>query len=103
MSDRGMKKWNPFKALQGQFELIDQIQKEKGKEEKPILSLDKLNELNETISQADVGDVYLITYYENGFILKEQMVLVKVDLISKLIIFEDKKLYIKDILDIERG
>ena len=101
MADRGMKKWNPFKSLNGQFDMIDKLQKEKEKIEKPILSSDQLDKLNSVLSGANIGDIFQVDYYNNGHINSEELILKKIDLVEKTIYFEDKKLNITDILDLK--
>lgn len=101
MADRGMKKWNPFKSLNGQFDMIDKLQKEKEKIEKPILSADQLDKLNNVLSDANIGDIFQVDYYNNGHIISEELILKKIDIVEKSIYFEDKKLNITDILDLK--
>lgn len=100
MSDRGIKKWAPFKALTGQFDMIDEIIKNKNKVKKPILSQDKQEELDYFISNLQVNDEIKVTYYDDGEIKEEVLVIKRIDYTSKIITFEEFSIKAENILDL---
>lgn len=100
MSDRGIKKWAPFKALTGQFDMIDEIIKNKNKVKKPILSQDKQEELDYFISNLQVNDEIKVTYYDNGEIKEEVLTIKRIDYTSKIITFEEFSIKAENILDL---
>lgn len=100
MSDRGIKKWAPFKALIGQFDMIDEIIKNKNKVKKPILSQDKQEELDYFISNLQVNDEIKVTYYDDGEIKEEVLTIKRIDYISKIITFEEFSVKAENILDL---
>lgn len=46
---RGMVKWEPFATLPKQYEMLNQFKQDQNKIDKPILSDDQLNDLNDTL------------------------------------------------------
>lgn len=100
MSDRGIKKWAPFKALTGQFDMIDEIIKNKNKVKKPILSQDKQEELDYFISNLQVNDEIKVTYYDDGEIKEEVLVIKRIDYTSKIITFDEFSIKAENILDL---
>ena len=69
MSDRGIKKWAPYKTLSEQdFNMSKQKEKEE-KQEKPKISADFAEEINEILVNYQ-GEELTIKYYRNGKILE---------------------------------
>ena len=71
---RGMKKWLPFKSLDGQDEVIENMYRERNKVEKPVLSSDEEEEINECLVSLKKGDRVNLSYYEDGEIINRQAV-----------------------------
>ncbi len=71
---RGMKKWLPFKSLDGQDEVIENMYRERNKVEKPELSSDEEEEINECLVSLKRGDRVNLSYYEDGKIINCQAV-----------------------------
>lgn len=46
---RGRKKWLPFKSLSGQYERLDEREREEEKVSRPELSLDEREDINNTL------------------------------------------------------
>ena len=99
---RGMVKWQPFATIPEQYERIQQHIKNQNKVDKPILSDDQLNELNNTL----IEKLYLnpsceIKYYSNGYIKEIKGDLQKLDsLENKLYINVEHTLIKIDLLNI---
>ncbi|PFM11712.1 3-oxoacyl-ACP synthase [Bacillus cereus] len=87
---RGMVKWTPFAAMPEQFAGIREIIKEKTKVERPTLTQDK-QELIENMLLCSLlsEEEILITYYEDGFLLTNYMTVVDIDPLNKSIICTD--------------
>ncbi len=66
---RGMKKWLPFKSLDGQDEVIENMYRERNKVEKPILSPEEEEEINDCLVSLKRGDRVSLSYYEDGEII----------------------------------
>lgn len=102
-NDRGLIKWAPFDSLVGFRTNIEQMLIERNKIEKPILSLDQINELNNQINQIDLGKTnVLIEYYEKGFIYQLTTTINKIEpAFKKLILKYRQELLIEQILYLE--
>lgn len=101
MSDRGMKKWAPYKSLQEQWEVLDHLHEKEERIERPILSNEQAEEINEKLVNYD-GQEYEFYYYKKGKILKEKSTIRKIDAFNKLIILSNKVIInIKDLIGIK--
>ena len=101
MSDRGMKKWAPYKSLQEQWEVLDHLHEKEERIERPILSNEQAEEINEKLVNYD-GQEYEFYYYKRGKILKEKSTIRKIDAFNKLIILSNKVIInIKDLIGIK--
>ncbi|MBM9447071.1 MULTISPECIES: YolD-like family protein [Staphylococcus] len=103
---RGMVKWQPFKTMPEQYERLEQYILDQNKIERPILSEDQLNELNDTLVYKMFHDPSIIvSYYKNGYIENVKGIIHKVgDLEECLYIHvEDElsKISLMDIVDIK--
>jgi hypothetical protein len=72
MSERGMKKWRPFKSLPEYEEYYQQMIYERQKISKPLLSEDQQEEINAEMISLRKEDEVKISYYDDGFIRKTQ-------------------------------
>lgn len=92
--DRGIIKWLPFDGLLGFHDLIQDLKYRLGKKDKPTLSEDQLESMNETLRIALESSLEIsITYYHDGY-LKETLGVVKhVDMITRTLCFMDKSSY----------
>lgn len=98
MSDRGMKKWAPYKTLQEQWTTLDQLHASEEKVEKPKLSNEEAEEINDKLVNYH-GQELEIFYYKNGRVLKEKSTIKKIDAFErKLILDNNKVIYLKDLV-----
>jgi len=88
MSDRGMKKWNAYKALVEQYEALDKNVNGRILTEKPILSADKEEEINEILVNYH-GQELIFKYYRNKKPLSIQATIKKIDA-------NERRLYLSD-------
>lgn len=90
MSQRGMVKWQPFASLPEQANYINKLIYEMNKIERPILSEDQLNELNETLFRAfENKEQIALEYFHDGYIYLVEGIIIKIDPIKKSLIVEN--------------
>ena len=98
MSDRGMKKWAPYKTLEDQWSTLDNLYKSEEKVEKPLISNEVAEEINEKLVNYH-GQELEFFYYKNGRILKEKSTIKKIDAFNrKLILDNNIIIYLKDLV-----
>lgn len=102
MSDRGMMKWNAFNALLAHGSNVKKMMMERKRIEKPVLSSDQIEELNDKLRLAieDSREIE-VAFYSNGYILLAEGVIKKIELNMKLLVLPDIKIKLDDILQIE--
>ena len=101
MSDRGMKKWAPYKTLQEQWSTLDDIHESEQLVEKPKLSNEQAEEINNKLVNYD-GEELVFYYYKKGRILKEKSTIKKIDAFDKKIYLSNGvTIYLKDLVGIE--
>ena len=99
-SNRGMIKWAPFKSLNEQETFLSKMRQNKAKIERPIILPDKIEEINETLSSYEGGEVE-IHYYERGGIFVIRGEIICIDAFYKRIKVNEKDIPFKDILDVK--
>lgn len=102
MNDRGMVKWAPFNSVINGSEILKEINFEKCKVTKPILSEEQIRELEEKIITAYSGNILTsIYFYKNGHINIINGRITKLDSVNKIIIIDNKsKIYFNNIINI---
>ena len=97
-----MVKWAPFATIPEQHESLNQFKQDQNKIEKPILSDDQLNELNDTLILKMFHEPNIeVSYFEDGYIQKKTGQIHKVDTLEqKLHMYEDDILCQLNLLDI---
>jgi len=108
LRDRGMVKWKPFASIPEQHTGLHYIFENLNKVEKPILSEDQRNEINESLQEAVRSQkVALITYYKGGFIVKDKGVVSEVNTHRSTLVFVDEvfdlyvELPLSELLDVQ--
>ena len=102
MSDRGMKKWAPYKSLVEHDPAINKAIDKTKKIEKPKISNEEAEAINE-ILQTYNGEVLIITTFKNGELIKTETSLNKIDPYEhKLILPNRKSISLHDVVGIER-
>ena len=101
MSDRGMKKWAPYKSLNEQWSTLDNLYKNEDKVERPQISNEVAEEINDILVNYH-GQELEFYYYKNGYILKEKSTIKKIDAFNrKLILNNQKIILLKDLVGIK--
>ena len=102
MSERGMKKWAPYKSLNEQEHYLNKIHKDNEKVEKPVISMDKAEEINEILVNYH-GEELAITFYRDNKIQTINSVIKKIDAENKKIVLPDRKtIYFTELVGLER-
>ena len=102
MSERGMKKWAPYKSLNEQENYLNKLHKDNEKVEKPKLSSDAAEEINEILVNYH-GEELIITFYRNERIQSINSTIKKIDTENKKIVLPDRKtIYFAELIGLER-
>lgn len=91
---RGKVKWQPMATIPEQYEQIQQMIEDQNKIEKPLLSEEQLQSINETVTNKINKQILAdISYWKDGYIFTVQCFIKKVDTIYKTmtIIERDKR------------
>lgn len=100
MSDRGMKKWAPYKTLEEQWSSLDEIKKEERKE-KPKISNEQAEEINEILVNYH-GQELTISYFRNGKVHEEKSTITRIDTFNKKLFLDNgSRIYLNEIFDIK--
>lgn len=102
MSDRGIKKWAPYKSLIEQDPAILEMQRKREKVAKPIISSEVAEDINEILTTYH-GEMLLIKIYKNGEIHEIETTLTKIDPYERCLILPDRhRIYLKDVIGVSR-
>ncbi|HCY7291278.1 TPA: YolD-like family protein [Staphylococcus aureus] len=99
---RGMKKWLPMATIPEQYERLEQYIQGQNKIEKPLLSEDQIENINDTLASKMIDNTLAkIQYFANGYIKSVQGIIHKVDTLdSVLYIYTDDVLMSVKLTDI---
>jgi hypothetical protein len=101
MSDRGMKKWAPYKTLEDQWSTLDNLYKSEEKVEKPLISNEVAEEINNKLVNYQ-GQEYEFYYYKSGRILKEKSTIKKIDAFNRnLLLTNGIRISLRDLIGIK--
>ena len=89
MSERGMKKWAPYRSLPEHTVVLNDQMNNK-KVEKPLISSEEAEEINEILVNYH-GEPLLVEYYHNGKILKEEIIIKRIDTYEKKLVLPDRR------------
>ena len=101
-TDRGMKKWAPFSSLIEQQDFLKEMHYQKEKTEKPIMSVDTEEKINEILSHYQKGELLKITYYFDGYQYTITKAIKSIDQYKRVLKFDNGTLPFNLIVDIER-
>ena len=102
MSERGMKKWAPYKSLPEQEKYLKKLKEGQEKVERPIMSSDEMEEINEILVNY-AGEEVLISYWRNEKINSVSTTIKKIDVDNKKIVLPDRKtIYFHELIKLER-
>ena len=89
MSERGMKKWAPYRSLPEHTVVLNNQMNNK-KVEKPQISSEEAEEINEILVHYH-GEPLEVEYYRNGKILKEEIIIKRIDTYEKKLVLPDRR------------
>ena len=102
MSERGMKKWAPYKSLNEQEDYLKKLHQKQEKAERPRISSDEAENINEILVNYH-GEELVISYWRNNKLYTVSSVLSKIDPINKKIVIPERKtIYFAELIKIER-
>ena len=102
MSERGMKKWAPYKSLIEQEKYLKKTKEDNNKQIRPQISSDEAEIINEILVNYH-GEELLITYWRDEKINTVSTVLVKIDADNKKIVLPNRRtIYFKELINLER-
>jgi hypothetical protein len=102
MSERGMKKWAPYKSLNEQEDYLKKLHNKQEKMERPSISSDEADNINEILVNYH-GEELLIEYWRNDKINTVSSTLSKIDPANKKIVLPLRKtIYFAELIRIER-
>ena len=102
MSERGMKKWAPYKSLIEQEKYLKKSHDKNNKQVRPQISSDEAEEINEILVNYH-GEELQISYWRNEQINVISTILVKIDPVNKKIVPPNRKtIYFNELIDIKR-
>ena len=100
--DRGMMKWLPYQSLTEQATILARMRYEKNKIPRPHISSDRAKEINEILVSYH-GEPLLAKYYEDGYLHRLQGIITRIDALAKFLLFGDKRIEFKNLIDLQRA
>ena len=102
MSERGMKKWAPYKSLIEQEKYLKKAHQDNNVVKKPTLSSDEAEYINEILVNYH-GEELEITFWRNDKLNTMSTILVKIDPVNKKIVLPERKtIYFRELISLER-
>ena len=102
MSERGMKKWAPYKSLIEQEKYLKKAHDDNNKEVRPQISSDEAELINEILVNYH-GEELEITYWKNEKTNKISSILVKIDPENKKIVLPERRtIYFSELIRLKR-
>ena len=102
MSERGMKKWAPYKSLVEQEKYLKKAHDDNNKQVRPTISSDEAEEINEILVNY-AGEEIVITYWRNEKINTVSSIIKKIDPVNKKIVLPDRKtILFSELINLER-
>lgn len=102
MSERGMKKWAPYKSLIEQEKYLKKASQNNEKQVRPQISSDAAEEINEILVNYH-GEEVDISYWRNEKINTISTILSKIDGVNKKIVLSERRtIYFKELISIKR-
>ena len=102
MSERGMKKWAPYKSLVEQEKYLKKAHEDNNKQVRPVMSSDEAEEINEILVNYQ-GEELVITYWRNEKINEVVTTIKKIDPVNKKIVLPDRKtINFSELIKLER-
>ena len=102
MSERGMKKWAPYKSLIEQEKYLKKASQNNEKQVRPQISSDEAENINEILVNYH-GEELNITFWRNEKLNTIASILVKIDPENKKIVLPERRtIYFRELISLER-
>ena len=102
MSERGMKKWAPYKSLIEQEKHLKKAHQDNEVIARPVISSDEAEEINEILVNYH-GEELEVSYWRNDKINTISTILVKIDPVNKKIVLPERKtIYFNELISLKR-
>ncbi len=101
MRDRGMMKWLSYKSLSEQEKYLTEMMNKKEEIEKPIISEDKAEEINEMLSSY-AGEEVCLYFYASGKVKQSRGSIDRIDPIYKIVEMNDIRIRFSEIVGLEQ-
>ena len=102
MSERGMKKWAPYKSLIEQEKYLKKAHQDNEVIARPVISSDEAEEINEILVNYH-GEELEVSYWRNDKINTISTILVKIDPVNKKIVLPERKtIYFNELISLKR-
>ena len=103
MSERGMKKWAPYKSLNEQEGYLKKLHQKQEKIERPRISSDEAENINEILVNYHSEEL-IISYWRNNQVNTITSIINKIDPVNKKIVLPLRKtIYFAELIRIERA
>lgn len=100
MKDRGMAKWMPYKSLSHQAEFLAAMSHERGKREKPLLSSEAAEAINDVLTHYG-GEKVRVRYFEEGYLQECEGTLQEINSEFKFLRICDKNISFPNLLGLQ--
>lgn len=102
MSERGIKKWAPYKSLVEQEKYLKKLHEDNQKVERPLISEDEAQEINEILVNYQ-GEELEITYWRSERINTIISVIKKIDPNNKKIVLPERRaIYFNELVSLTK-
>lgn len=99
MSERGMKKWAPFSSLIEQSTCLEKMRYERNKIDKPSISSDRANKINEILKNYH-GQEIRIKYYYDGYLFEIKTSIIKIESTQRALLTSKGIIPLSNIIDV---
>lgn len=99
MSERGMKKWAPFSSLIEQSTCLEKMRYERNKIDKPSISNDRANKINEILRNYH-GQEIKIKYYYDGYLFEIKTTIIKIESTQRALVTSKGIIPLSNIIDV---
>ncbi|SUM53563.1 YolD-like protein [Staphylococcus epidermidis] len=83
-------KWEPFKTMHIQYEMLEQYIEDQNKVSLPQLSDDQLEAINTAVNQKlEYNELAILTIWDDGYVKNYEGFILKVDTLNKKIYFNN--------------
>ncbi len=101
MKDRGMMKWLSYKSLSEQERYLEEMWNKKTKIEKPSISNEKAEEINELLLSYS-GEAVCLYFYSGGHVKQSRGEIKRIDPIYKIVEMNDIRIRFSEIVGLEQ-